>query len=166
MRQIRHRADKRPMVSNKYGSTTIPGREMKKYTKEEVLQLAWYAVQHSHRLGVNRKFVKKFEIDEFLEQEMSLYEQIEESSTERKTFNAIKFGDCIRERRTLLDISIRDVAKETSVSASTLSRLENGGIPDINTLIAILDWLKLPISEYCQTEDEQRTYRILKAADR
>ena len=41
---------------------------------------------------------------------------------------------------------LREIAQEIGeVSPATLSRLENGGIPDIETFLRICDWLHLPI---------------------
>jgi transcriptional regulator with XRE-family HTH domain len=36
--------------------------------------------------------------------------------------------------------SLRDFARETGISASTLSRIENGQKPDIETFFALCDW--------------------------
>lgn len=43
----------------------------------------------------------------------------------------------------------------TGVSASTLSRIENGKIPDIDTFLAVCDWLEIPPAEFIKnTEDK------------
>jgi transcriptional regulator with XRE-family HTH domain len=45
--------------------------------------------------------------------------------------NTEELGRAVKRRRDELGLSLRDVASETSVSASTLSRIENGtGKPD------------------------------------
>ncbi|MCA1629995.1 MAG: helix-turn-helix domain-containing protein [Acidobacteria bacterium] len=45
--------------------------------------------------------------------------------------NTVELGRAIRRKREELQLSLRDVADETKVSASTLSRIENGtGKPD------------------------------------
>jgi transcriptional regulator with XRE-family HTH domain len=41
------------------------------------------------------------------------------------------------------DRTLRMVAKEISISPSTLSRLERGVLPEINTYLAICDWLSV-----------------------
>lgn len=45
---------------------------VKKYTKDEVKQLAWYAVQHSAKLEAKGKnVVCRKDIDDYLDEEMS-----------------------------------------------------------------------------------------------
>lgn len=39
--------------------------------------------------------------------------------------------------------AIREVAKEIGISHSTLSRLENGKLPDIETFKKVCEWLKI-----------------------
>src|SRR5215813_1696934 len=49
-------------------------------------------------------------------------------------------------RREELGLSLRDVATETSVSASTLSRIENGtGKPDADNIARLTSWLDVPM---------------------
>jgi transcriptional regulator with XRE-family HTH domain len=45
-----------------------------------------------------------------------------------------------------LNLSLRDVADVTQVSASTLSRIENGtGKPDADNIARLTGWLNMPI---------------------
>ena len=45
-----------------------------------------------------------------------------------------------------LGLSLRDVADKTSVSASTLSRIENGtGKPDADNIARLTAWLEVPV---------------------
>lgn len=37
--------------------------------------------------------------------------------------------------------SLRDVAEQCGVNASTLSRIENGAVPELDTLTTLCDWL-------------------------
>src|SRR6266511_1567102 len=46
--------------------------------------------------------------------------------TPKSLINTEELGRAIRRRRAELDLSLRDVADQTNVSASTLSRIENG----------------------------------------
>ncbi len=49
--------------------------------------------------------------------------------------NTIELGRAIKRKREELGWSLRDVATETNVSASTLSRIENGtGKPDADNI--------------------------------
>jgi transcriptional regulator with XRE-family HTH domain len=45
-------------------------------------------------------------------------------------------------RKTRNEKGIRDVAREISISPATLSRIENGKLPDIETFSKICRWLK------------------------
>lgn len=44
---------------------------------------------------------------------------------------------------------LREVAQEIGeISASTLSRLENGKIPDMDTFLRVCDWMKIDPSQF------------------
>ena len=60
--------------------------------------------------------------------------------------NTVELGRAIKRRREELGLSLRDVADVTSVSASTLSRIENGtGKPDADNIARLTSWLDMPI---------------------
>jgi transcriptional regulator with XRE-family HTH domain len=60
--------------------------------------------------------------------------------------NTEELGRAIRRRRAELGLSLRDVADKTSVSASTLSRIENGtGKPDADNIARLTSWLNMPM---------------------
>ena len=60
--------------------------------------------------------------------------------------NTEELGRAIRRRRDELGLSLRDVATETAVSASTLSRIENGtGKPDADNIARLTSWLDVPM---------------------
>lgn len=60
--------------------------------------------------------------------------------------NTAELGSAIRRRREEQVLSLRDVADETGVSASTLSRIENGtGKPDADNIARLAAWLDMPI---------------------
>lgn len=60
--------------------------------------------------------------------------------------NTGELGRAIKRRREELGLSLRDVADVTNVSASTLSRIENGtGKPDSDNIIRLTGWLEMPI---------------------
>lgn len=60
--------------------------------------------------------------------------------------NTSELGRAIKRRREELGLSLRDVADVTNVSASTLSRIENGtGKPDSDNIIRLTGWLEMPI---------------------
>src|SRR5690349_98930 len=60
--------------------------------------------------------------------------------------NTEELGRAVKRRREELGLSLRDVADKTSVSASTLSRIENGtGKPDADNIARLTGWLDMPI---------------------
>ncbi len=68
------------------------------------------------------------------------------SRSPKTLVNTEELGRAIRRRREELGLSLRDVADETSVSASTLSRIENGtGKPDAENIARLTSWLNMPM---------------------
>ena len=66
--------------------------------------------------------------------------------TKKSGVNTSELGDAVRRRREQQGMSLRDVADETGVSASTLSRIENGtGKPDADNIARLAAWLDMPI---------------------
>ena len=60
--------------------------------------------------------------------------------------NTVELGRAIKRRREELGLSLRDVADVTAVSASTLSRIENGtGRPDADNIARLTQWLDMPV---------------------
>ena len=50
---------------------------------------------------------------------------------------------------------LRDTAKEIGTSSPTLSRIENGNLPDIDTYLKICTWLDVP-SDYFNKKATQK----------
>src|SRR5215211_2120711 len=68
--------------------------------------------------------------------------------------NTEELGRAIRRRREELSLSLRDVAAKTSVSASTLSRIENGtGKPDADNIARLTAWLDVPMDRILSGRD-------------
>lgn len=66
--------------------------------------------------------------------------------TTKSLINTEELGRAIRRRREELALSLRDVADQTNVSASTLSRIENGtGKPDADNIARLTTWLDVPL---------------------
>jgi transcriptional regulator with XRE-family HTH domain len=66
--------------------------------------------------------------------------------TAKSLINTEELGRAIRRRREELSLSLRDVADQTNVSASTLSRIENGtGKPDADNIARLTNWLDMPL---------------------
>ena len=60
--------------------------------------------------------------------------------------NTVELGRAIKRHREELKLSLRDVADLTEVSASTLSRIENGtGRPDADNIARLTQWLDMPV---------------------
>lgn len=71
--------------------------------------------------------------------------------------NTAELGLAIKRRRVEFGLSLRDVADVTNVSASTLSRIENGtGKPDADNIARLTGWLDMPIDRVMnkQTVDD------------
>src|SRR5215213_11662331 len=70
--------------------------------------------------------------------------------------NTVELGRAIRRKREEMGLSLRDVADETSVSASTLSRIENGtGKPDADNIARLTSWLDVPMERILSGRDPQ-----------
>ncbi len=71
--------------------------------------------------------------------------------------NTVELGLAIKRHREELKLSLRDVADVTGVSASTLSRIENGtGKPDADNIARLTGWLDMPVDRVVkkQSSDE------------
>lgn len=65
-----------------------------------------------------------------------------------------ELGKAIRRRREELGMSLRDVANVTEVSASTLSRIENGtGRPDADNIARLTKWLDMPVDRLIRQDE-------------
>lgn len=70
--------------------------------------------------------------------------------------NTEELGRAIRRKRDQMGLSLRDVANETNVSASTLSRIENGtGKPDADNIARLTAWLDVPMERILQGRNLQ-----------
>jgi len=70
----------------------------------------------------------------------------------------------VRRRREELGLSLRDVADKTSVSASTLSRIENGtGKPDADNIARLTAWLEVPVERILsgRTSQDESTQAVV-----
>lgn len=61
-------------------------------------------------------------------------------------FNKEKFGTSLKAFRG--ERSLRDFGKEVDISAATISRIENGNLPDVNSLCKILVYTGWDYSEF------------------
>lgn len=73
-----------------------------------------------------------------------------------KFLDTAELGRAVKRRREELRLSLRDVADETGVSASTLSRIENGtGKPDSDNIARLSAWLDMPIDRLMTKKSEE-----------
>ena len=56
---------------------------------------------------------------------------------------AVQIKDIGKELRARRTKGLRAVAKEIGVSPTTLSRIENGKLPDLSTYFKICNWMKV-----------------------
>jgi transcriptional regulator with XRE-family HTH domain len=64
----------------------------------------------------------------------------------RSVVNTGEIGQAVRRKRKELGLSLRGVAEKTGISASTLSRIENGaGKPDADNIARLSAWLNVPL---------------------
>lgn len=72
--------------------------------------------------------------------------------------NTIELGRAIKRRREELGLSLRDVADVTNVSASTLSRIENGtGKPDADNIARLTNWLDMPVDRVMKKQGDSES---------
>jgi transcriptional regulator with XRE-family HTH domain len=75
----------------------------------------------------------------------------------KSLINTEELGRAIRRRREELELSLRDVADQTKVSASTLSRIENGtGKPDADNIARLTTWLDVPLERILNSGRDER----------
>ena len=72
-----------------------------------------------------------------------------------RLINTEELGKAIKRHRETLKLSLRDVGDITGVSASTLSRIENGtGRPDADNIARLTQWLDMPVDRLMRGNDE------------
>lgn len=64
------------------------------------------------------------------------------------TLDTTKFSEMVKSKRG--SIGLRTLATEIGISAATLSRIEQGNLPDIDTYLKVCDWLEVS-SEFFTT---------------
>jgi transcriptional regulator with XRE-family HTH domain len=69
--------------------------------------------------------------------------------------NADKLANLVRSKRG--NRGLRETAKEIgNVSPSTISRVENGKTPDMETFLVLCDWLEVPPAELIHSTEEKK----------
>ncbi len=78
------------------------------------------------------------------------------------SFDAPLFAAALRTRRG--DLGLREVATVTGVSAATLSRVENGEIPDLQTFLVLCSWTGWPVSDFLHQDQARDTVQLIDQA--
>lgn len=63
-----------------------------------------------------------------------------------------KFSEMIKSKRGT--VGLRALASEIGISASTLSRIEQGNLPDIDTYLILCNWLKVSPEFFTNSNSE------------
>lgn len=76
--------------------------------------------------------------------------------------NTMELGRALKRRREELGLSLRDVTNVTDVSASTLSRIENGtGKPDADNIARLTSWLDMPVDRLMKKQDASQVEPVI-----
>jgi transcriptional regulator with XRE-family HTH domain len=60
------------------------------------------------------------------------------------------------------DLDIREAAKKMKISPATLSRIENGRTPDVNTLATVCYYISLPMESAFIPSNKKHSPKIVK----
>lgn len=68
-------------------------------------------------------------------------------------FDKTEFAKALKTHRVItMDIGLREVAKKVKISAATLSRIENEKPTEIDTILKLCHWMKLPLTKFITTK--------------
>lgn len=73
-------------------------------------------------------------------------------------FDAEGFFAALDDQRDTRELTWKQVADESGVSASTLTRMAQGRRPDVDSLAALLKWSGLSADDYIVDADESETH--------
>lgn len=62
----------------------------------------------------------------------------------KQIFDSEMFAEKVTLHRERCRLSLRDAGKQVNLSASTLNRIEQGKLPDIETFFRLCKWMILP----------------------
>src|ERR1700761_1576584 len=81
-----------------------------------------------------------------------------------QSINTSALSEMIRSKRG--NLGLREAAREIGdVSVSTLSRVENGNLPDIDTYVKICNWLDVSIEFFAIKKDESTSNKQVVVAN-
>lgn len=80
------------------------------------------------------------------------------------TLNTELFAETLKNKRA--GRGLREVAEEIGgVSYATLSRVEQGKIPDVNTFIRICKWMQVSSDEFIEGDKKRRKERVVSSRE-
>lgn len=72
-------------------------------------------------------------------------------------YDSKRLSEEVKAKRTIFDkIGLREAAREIGISAATLSRIENGKTPDVETMGMICFWLEIPMDNFITAAKKSR----------
>jgi transcriptional regulator with XRE-family HTH domain len=76
-------------------------------------------------------------------------------------------GRMVKQRRAAEGLSLRDVARQTDISTSTLSRIENGSTADTEQVITLTRWVGITVERLSDplTESVPQQVKAIILAD-
>jgi transcriptional regulator with XRE-family HTH domain len=75
-------------------------------------------------------------------------------------FNHTAFAETLKAKRDSMELGVREAAEQIgNLSASTLSRIENGKIPDLPDFLAICAWMNRDPSEFWKRDSAESSTR-------
>jgi transcriptional regulator with XRE-family HTH domain len=81
---------------------------------------------------------------------------LQEAHMEKSRFDTERFFAALDAQRDARDLNWKQVADESGVSASTLTRMAQGKRPDIDGLAALLEWSGLSAKEFFTGEQAKK----------
>lgn len=78
------------------------------------------------------------------------------SVTQRGSFDAAGFFAALDSERLARRLNWKQIAAESGVSASTLTRLAQGKRPDVDSLAALVDWSGLRVDDFVRRVHSER----------
>lgn len=65
-----------------------------------------------------------------------------------KRFDHVALGACLRGRRKMRGATLRQAGESIGISAATVQRIESGEPMEIDSAVAVADWLELPLDAF------------------
>jgi DNA-binding Xre family transcriptional regulator len=76
-------------------------------------------------------------------------------------FDKDLFGKAIKTKRVIeLNINVREAANKIKISPATISRIENGGVAELESVIKACNWLGQHVSDFivvAQSEKKEKS---------